>query len=234
MKVCTEMKETRMTEKVKLIARTQIVDPDLLKELKNSSPEELIMYCARVSAPQNQTSGKPGLLKYCTREGHWSIFEMCNMVLEIETSRAISAQILRHRSFSFQEFSQRYAKVQGMKVYPARSQDHKNRQNSNDDMSEDDKEWFDITQKALQEDAQTLYDQALNSGIAKEQARFLLPMASTTRLYMQGNIRSWIHYIDLRCGNGTQKEHQDIAKQAKAIFIKEYPVISDALGWTND
>lgn len=220
-----------MTEKVKLIARTQIVDPDLLAELKNDTPEELIMYCARVSAPQNQTSGKTGLLKYCTVKGHWSIFEMCNMVFEIETSRAISAQILRHRSFSFQEFSQRYAKVQGMKVYPARSQDLKNRQNSNDDMTEENKTYFKKLQEDIQEDCQKAYEDALSMGVAKEQARFLLPMAATTRLYMQGNIRSWIHYIQLRAGEETQLEHRDIANQIKAIFIKEYPVISKALEW---
>lgn len=216
---------------VKLIARTEIVDKELLKELKNSSPEELIMYCARVSNPNDQTSGKPGLLKYCTKEGHWSIFEMANMVVEIETSRAISAQILRHRSFSFQEFSQRYAKVPESLTYPARRQDKKNRQNSIDDMNDADKQWWIRAQEFLAEHSLEVYNEALSKGVAKEQARMILPMASKTRLYMSGSIRSWIHYLNVRTDNSTQLEHREIAKKIKDIFIKEYPVISEALEW---
>jgi len=193
--------------------------------------EKTMMYCARVSNPANQNSEDSGLLKYCTKNGHWSIFEMASMVVEIETSRAISAQILRHRSFSFQEFSQRYAKVQSFEIYEARSQDIKNRQNSVDDMSEADREWFAGTQYEVQEFAQKYYEEALDRGIAKEQARFLLPMAASTKLYMNGTLRSWIHYLNLRCGNGTQKEHADIAHAIKDIFKRELPTVSEALEW---
>lgn len=220
-----------MESKVRLIGVTRIEDPDLLDEVKNSDAEELVMYCARVSNPKNQKSGKPGLLKYCAKHGHWSIFEMAHMVVEIETSRAISAQILRHRSFSFQEFSQRYAAVQETVTYEARRQDKKNRQNSINDMSEEDQKWFTMAQSSVSNHSHLLYEEALQRGIAKEQARFLLPMASKTRLYMSGSLRSWIHYLDLRTGNGTQKEHQDIANAIKDVFTAQFPVISEALGW---
>lgn len=205
--------------KVKLISAT----PDA---------EKTIMYCARVSNPKNQDSDNTGLLKYCIKNHHWSIFEMANMVVEIETSRAISTQILRHRSFSFQEFSQRYAEVQGTEKYNARGQDLKNRQNSIDNLDQETRDWFlyaqDIAHKATEE----LYEIALKKGIAKEQARFLLPMASTTKLYMNGTVRSWIHYLQLRTGHGTQLEHQEIANEIKRIFSEQFPVISEALEWT--
>lgn len=207
-----------MESKVKLISVTP-------------NAEDTIMYCARVSNPKNQDSNNPKLLTYCANHGHWSIFEMANMVVEIETSRAISAQILRHRSFSFQEFSQRYAKVQGFKVYEARRQDQKNRQNSIDDMDADTKDWFKSAQEAVHAHANSMYDAALAKGIAKEQARFLLPMASSTRLYMNGTVRSWIHYLKLRTGHGTQKEHMDIANQIMTIFMNQFPNTSEALGW---
>lgn len=193
--------------------------------------EKTIGYCARVSNPANQSSTSTGLLSYCIKNHHWSIFEMANMVVEIETSRAISAQILRHRSFSFQEFSQRYAPVTGFEGYEARSQDLKNRQNSNDDMSEEDKQWFRLAQKENNANAMRLYNDALERGIAKESARFLMPLSSQTRLYMNGTIRSWIHYLDLRTANGTQLEHQQIADAIKQLFIKELPVIAAAKEW---
>lgn len=216
---------------VKLIAITEIKNEELKNTLKATSPEELMMYCARVSNPKNQKSGNTGLLNYCMREGHFSIFEMANMVVEIETSRAISAQILRHRSFSFQEFSQRYAAVQSCETYQARSQDLKNRQNSIDDMHQQDKDWFLSEQKHLQHLCNEAYKEALDRGIAKEQARFLLPMASSTKLYMNGTIRSWIHYLNLRCGNGTQLEHKEIADAIKTIFCEQLPVVAKALDW---
>lgn len=193
--------------------------------------EKIIMYCARVSNPKNQSSTNTGLLTYCIKNHHWSIFEMANMVVEIETSRAISAQILRHRSFSFQEFSQRYAEVTGFEGYEARSQDLTNRQNSIDDMSDDDKQWFRLAQLKNNGDAMELYREALKRGIAKESARFLLPISSQTRLYMNGTVRSWIHYLDLRCANGTQLEHKQIADSIKELFIKELPIISAAKEW---
>jgi thymidylate synthase (FAD) len=153
------------------------------------------------------------------------------MTVEITTSRAIAAQILRHRSFSFQEFSQRYAEAQGSELYQARRQDTKNRQNSIDDMSEDDKNWFELAQKQLWNICYTTYEEALKRGIAKEQARFLLPLSTTTKLYMSGSIRSWLHYLDLRTGNGTQLEHKEIAEDIKKIFIDNFPNISKAKGW---
>lgn len=201
-------------------------------ELISCTPEaeRIVMYCARVSSP-NQENDNPKLLSYCIKHGHWSVFEQATMTVEIQTSRAISAQILRHRSFSFQEFSQRYAAVSSFEIYPARRQDNKNRQNSIDDLDEKTKEWFEDIQEQIQNHAMMLYDEALKRGIAKEQARFLLPMSASTKLYMTGNIRSWIHYLELRCGNGTQLEHKVIADEIKQIFIRELPIISQALGW---
>lgn len=204
--------------KVKLISTT----PDA---------EKTILYCARVSNPKNQDSENTGLLSYCIKHGHWSIFEMADMCVEIETSRAISAQILRHRSFFFQEFSQRYAEVQGCETYKARRQDNKNRQNSIDDLQEDVLNWFDNAQSQIQELSQQLYQEALDLNIAKEQARFLLPMSSTTKIYMKGSIRSWLHYLDLRCGHGTQAEHQEIANEIKKLFIEQFPTIAKAKEW---
>lgn len=218
--------------KVRLVAKTIICDDELKQQLADIGPEHLVMYCARVSNPTNQTSSNSKLLKYCAEHGHVSIFEMANMVFEIQTSRAIAAQILRHRSFSFQEFSQRYAEAQSIEVYEARSQDDKNRQNSNDDMEEHDKAWFKWLQDKHNADCLARYKEALARGVAKEQARFLLPLSTTTKLYMNGSLRSWIHYLQLRCGNGTQKEHQEIALAIREIFVKELPIIGEALGWT--
>lgn len=190
--------------------------------------EKKILYCARVSSP-NQSSTDTKLLNYCMEHGHWSVFEQANMTVEIQTSRAISAQLIRHRSFCFQEFSQRYAKTQGFEIYKARRQDEKNRQNSIDDMSEEDVAWFFSAQVQLQNMAKALYEEALKKGIAKEQARFLLPMSSTTKLYMTGNIRSWIHYLSVRLGPETQLEHRRIAEEIAKILAQECPIISKAL-----
>lgn len=196
--------------------------------------EKTIMYTARVSNPSNQNSTNPKLLGYCIKHGHWSIFEMANMCIEITTSRAIAAQILRHRSFSFQEFSQRYAAATDFEVYPARRQDDKNRQNSIDDMTPEDKAWFENAQRKHNEQSMALYKSAIARGIAKEQARFLLPLSTQTKLYMNGSIRSWLHYLDLRCANGTQLEHKEIADSIKKIFIEQLPVIAEAKEWTSE
>ena len=193
--------------------------------------EKLVAYCARVSSPHQDNPKIEKLLEYCYDHGHWSVFETPSITIEINTSRAISAQILRHRSFTFQEFSQRYAEVADFETYEARRQDSKNRQNSIDDMSPCDKRWFMIAQDRVQLLGASLYHDALDLGIAKEQARFLLPLSSKTKLYMTGNIRSWIHYLDLRCRVDTQKEHRDIALVIREILKKELPIISKAVAW---
>ena len=196
--------------------------------------EKLIAYCARVSSANQENPNYEALLRYCIRNRHWSIFEMAAMCIEITTSRAISAQILRHRSFHFQEFSQRYAPVQSFEQIQLREQDSTNRQNSTDTLSDDLKENLnDIIQDAM---AHTMhvYEQLLGAGVAKESARMLLPMAATTKLYMQGTVRDWIHYINLRTGEGTQDEHKKIANSIKKIFIKEFPTISTAFDWYID
>lgn len=203
-------------------------------KLIHSTPdaEKHIAYCARVSNPKNQNNENiEKLLAYCIKEQHLSIFEMANMCIEINTSRAISAQILRHKSFSFQEFSQRYAASTSNEIYDARRQDTKNRQNSINDMSIEDKDWFLDAQTQVWDKCYTLYQEGLDKGIAKEQLRFILPLSTSTTIYMNGNLRSWIHYISLRIGNGTQKEHADIAKECQKIFIKQYPTIAKALNW---
>lgn len=216
---------------VELVGITKIANKKMLEKLSTDSAEELIMYCARVSNPQNQDSGNPKLLNYCAKKQHWSIFEMANLSVEIKTSRAIAQQILRHRSFSFQEFSQRYAKVQDHVEYSARRQDNKNRQNSIDDLDEETQRWFRASQEAVWGVAQNLYDKAIDEGIAKECARFLLPVSAASTLYMNGTVRSWIHYIQLRTGHGTQKEHMDIANKIKDIFCEQFPIIAEALEW---
>ena len=199
--------------------------------------EKTIAYCARVSNPNNQDNKNYSrLLKYCIDHGHWSIFEMANIVLEIETTRGIAAQILRHRSFSFQEFSQRYADAsylgESINIPELRTQDPKNRQNSIDDLDEDKQAMYNMQMRELFSKSKALYDTMLAEGVAKECARFVLPLATPTRLYMSGSIRNWIHYIELRSANGTQKEHQDIALSCKNTFIKKFPIISEALQWT--
>ncbi len=193
--------------------------------------EELIAYCARVSSSNQFNPNIEKLLEYCIDHGHWSVFETPYITVEINTSRAISAQILRHRSFTFQEFSQRYAAVADFETYPARRQDSKNRQNSIDNMNGEDRAWFECAQDRVQTLSSFLYNEALDKGIAKEQARFLLPISSKTKLYMTGNVRSWIHYLDLRCHIDTQKEHRDIALAIREILKKELPIISKAVAW---
>ena len=193
--------------------------------------ERLIVKTARVSAPQNEDNlaTGPRLLKYLIRHKHWSPFEMANMCLEIHTQRDISAQIIRHRSFSFQEFSQRYAEAEKAKVPQFRRQDSRNRQNSIDDLTEEQCDLLeDLTYKHFREGYE-LYQTMLEMGVAKETARRILPMCSPTRIYMNGTLRSWIHYIDLRTDPGTQWEHRTIANQAKIIFEQQFPVISEAL-----
>ncbi len=200
--------------------------------------EKTIAYCARVSNPNNQDSDNYAkLLRYCIQNGHWSIFEMANMVLEINTTRGIAAQILRHRSFSFQEFSQRYADAshlgESIPNPELRRQDTKNRQNSIDDLDGyKTTVWNGLIAQHFAR-AKYLYDLMLTDGIAKESARFVLPLATPTRMYMNGTVRSWIHYINLREGHGTQREHMDVALKCKDIFIKQLPVISEALGWND-
>lgn len=214
---------------VRLIASTKAV----AENIADFSAEELTSYIARVSNPSNQMSAEtaPKLLGYCIKNKHWSVFEHVNMTVEIKTSRGIAAQILRHRSFVFQEFSQRYATAINNCIYPARRQDVKNRQNSIDDLPTDDCEWFKMAQERIWLQSRALYEEALSRGIAKEQSRFLLPLSTETTLYMTGNLRCWIHYLQLRTEAGTQKEHRDIAEGIRKIFVNEFPQISKALEW---
>jgi len=193
--------------------------------------ERLIVKTARVSAPQNEDNlaTGPRLLKYLIKHKHWSPFEMANMCLEIHTQRDISAQIIRHRSFSFQEFSQRYAETEQAKIPKFRRQDSRNRQNSIDDLNDEQIDLLEeLTYKHIKEGYE-LYQTMLEMGVAKETARRHLPMCSPTRIYMNGTLRSWVHYIDLRTDPGTQWEHRTIANQAKIIFEQQFPVISEAL-----
>ena len=193
--------------------------------------ERLIVKTARVSAPQNEDNlaTGPRLLKYLIKHKHWSPFEMANMCLEIHTQRDISAQIIRHRSFSFQEFSQRYAETEQAKIPKFRRQDSRNRQNSIDDLTDEQIDLLEeLTYKHIKEGYE-LYQTMLEMGVAKETARRHLPMCSPTRIYMNGTLRSWIHYIDLRTDPGTQWEHRTIANQAKIIFEQQFPVISEAV-----
>jgi thymidylate synthase (FAD) len=193
-------------------------------------------YVARVSNPQNQENPNvAGLLKYCIKHNHWSVFEQAHMSLEIETNRGIAAQILRHRSFTFQEFSQRYADTnlitERIPLPDLRRQDTKNRQNSTDDLGDYVKLKFQSEIAELFEHSNNLYKRMLDAGVAKECARFVLPLATPTRIYMTGSVRSWIHYIDLRSAHGTQKEHMDIAHQCRDIFVEQFPICAEALEW---
>ena len=193
-------------------------------------------YIARVSNPKNQDNPSfEGLLKYCINHGHWSVFEQAYMTLEIETSRAIAAQILRHRSFTYQEFSQRYADSsllsKSIPLPKLRRQDTKNRQNSIDDVDPFTRQQFEMAIQRYFDEGMDLYKTMLDKGIAKECARMVLPLAVPTRIYMTGSCRSWIHYIALRSANGTQAEHMDIANQAKAIFCEQYPTVGKAMEW---
>ena len=198
--------------------------------------EKHMAYVARVSNPKNQDSDNfSGLLKYCIKHGHWSVFEQAFMTIEINTTRGLAAQILRHRSFTYQEFSQRYADVsyirEDIPLPELRSQDLKNRQNSVDDVDPKVVETFNKEMREHFDKSIDLYKKMLHAGIAKECARFVLPLATPTRLYMTGSVRSWIHYIDLRSAHGTQKEHMDLVENIRSLFKEQFPTVSEALEW---
>ena len=206
-------------------------------ELEGKSPQDVISYVARVSNPHNQNNFRTagGLLRYCIKHQHWSIFETVSMTLEINTNRGIAAQILRHRSFTFQEFSQRYADTklldQVIPIPDLRRQDDKNRQNSLDDLPPGVKtDYYKKIQKHF-DDAMYLYNNMLDSGIAKECARFVLPLSTPTRIYMTGSCRSWIHYINLRSAHGTQEEHRLVAEACREVFKEVFPEVAEALEW---
>ena len=196
---------------------------------------QTMAYIARVSNPSNQDNEKyAGLLKYCINHNHWSVFEQSSMTLEIETTRAIAAQVLRHRSFTFQEFSQRYAASTALgdiDLPELRKQDLKNRQNSTDDLDPEMVEKFEKQMITLFSSSKALYEQMLSQGVAKECARMVLPLCTPTRIYMTGSCRSWIHYINLRSAHGTQKEHMDIAEACRKVFTEQFPAVSEALEW---
>ena len=224
-----------MTTEVKLISCSQGIG-----DLQGHSPQDIISYVARVSNPSNQNNFRTaaGLLKYCIKHAHWSIFETVTMTMEINTTRGIAAQVLRHRSFTFQEFSQRYADTKllsdNISVPELRRQDTKNRQNSLDNLAPGVVSDYTIKIERHFQESMRLYNNLLDNGVAKECARFVLPLATPTRLYMTGSVRSWITYIQLRGGNGTQKEHQDIAAECQKIFICMFPDIATALEWERD
>ncbi len=197
--------------------------------------EQTMAYIARVSNPSNQDNEKyAGLLKYCIKHNHWSVFEQSSMSLEIETTRAIAAQILRHRSFTFQEFSQRYAastSLGDIDLPELRRQDTKNRQNSTDDLDPELVEKLNKQMITLFSSSKALYESMLKQGVAKECARMVLPLCTPTRIYMTGSCRSWIHYINLRSAHGTQKEHMEIAEACRKVFTEQFPSVSEALEW---
>tara|TARA_Y100000015_G_scaffold11339_1_gene10813 strand:- start:158 stop:793 length:636 start_codon:yes stop_codon:yes gene_type:complete len=198
--------------------------------------EKHIAYCARVSNPSNQGNDSfEGLIKYCIKHKHWSIFEQAFLTIELETTRAIAAQVLRHRSFTYQEFSQRYADssllMEKIPLPELRRQDTKNRQNSTDDLDPFIRQSLEMQMQTLFDSSMALYQQMLERGVAKECARNVLPMCVPTRMYMSGSVRSWIHYIELRSANGTQKEHMDLANACKEIFVEQFPIIAGALDW---
>ena len=217
---------------VKLISCTQGAG-----ELEGKGPQEVITYVARVSNPHNQENFRTasGLLKYCINHNHWSIFETASMTLEINTNRGIAAQVLRHRSFCFQEFSQRYADTklldQSIPVPELRKQDKKNRQNSTNDLPPGMVAVYQTKIEELFDESMHLYNNLLDNGVAKESARFVLPLATPTRIYMTGSCRSWIHYINLRTANGTQKEHMELAEQCREVFRTVFPDVAEALDW---
>jgi len=217
-----------MNDNIKLISITQGAG-----DLIDKTAQEIIGYVTRVSNKKNQHNFEtiPKLIKYCIDNQHWSPFEHAYMTVEITTTRAIAAQILRHRSFTFQEYSQRYSEAFDYEPQCARRQDVKNRQNSIDDLDDDTKQWFLDCQRQVWDLSHSLYEEALDKGISKESARFLLPLNTTTTLYMTGSARSWIHYIAVRTDPTTQYEHRVIADACKEIFNTQFPHISEALGW---
>ena len=197
--------------------------------------EKTMAHVARVSNPSNQDNENySGLLRYCIKHQHWSVFEQSFMTLEIETTRAIAAQILRHRSFTFQEFSQRYAQSNALgqiELPDLRKQDLKNRQNSTDDLDPFVRQKLEAQMITLFSSAQSLYNQMIEEGVAKECARMVLPLCTPTRIYMSGSCRSWVHYFNLRSAHGTQKEHMDIAEACRKVFVEQFPTVSEALDW---
>ena len=212
-----------MNQNIKLIS----VTPDAEKHMA---------YVARVSNPKNQDNEKfSGLLKYCIEHGHWSVFEQAYMTVEINTTRGLAAQILRHRSFTYQEFSQRYADAnllsEKIPLPKLRRQDKKNRQNSTDDVDEWVVQKYDILMEEHFRNSMDLYNKMLEDGIAKECARFVLPLSTPTRINMTGSCRSWIHYINLRSAHGTQKEHMDVAQGVRQVFGEQFPTVAEALDW---
>ncbi len=226
-------KERSGKMKVKLISLTKPSQTDI------KTAEDLIVYCARVSNPNNQKNLETGskLLKFLIKHKHWSPLEMASMCVEIKTSRAIAAQVLRHRSFSFQEFSQRYSETNKLEPVQLRKQAEKNRQSSSTEFdpildNENDLPLGKYASAKIEEhfkSGQALYKELLESGVAKECARMVLPLTTETTLYMSGTIRSWVHYLEIRCDENTQKEHRDIANSIKDIFKKEFPTITEAL-----
>jgi thymidylate synthase (FAD) len=217
-----------MQTKLTAITQSLIQTKDNTRYL---TPEEYIVYCARVSNPNNQlnTETSSKLLKYCLTHRHWSIFEQVSMTFEIKTSRAIAAQILRHRSFSFQEFSQRYSTATELEEIEWRNQGKTNRQVGDEIINLSPELTAQLTK--IQQDSLFLYNSLIDSGIAKECARMVLPLNTSTTIYMNGTVRSWIHYLDIRCKDDTQKEHRFIANDIKNIFRQTFPNISEALGW---
>ena len=216
---------TTMDGQIKLVS----VTPDA---------EKTIAYVARVSNPANQENEKfAGLLRYCIQHGHWSVFEQAFMTVEINTTRGLAAQILRHRSFTYQEFSQRYQDVSHIRedipLPELRSQDEKNRQNSIDDVDPLLVEDLNLKMQRHFVDGMKLYKEMLDAGVAKECARFVLPLATPTRIYMTGSVRSWVHYIDLRSAHGTQKEHMAVAEGVRSIFSEQFPTVAQALDWVS-
>jgi thymidylate synthase (FAD) len=216
---------------VKIVAITK---PLIKIEDKELSAEDLLVYVARVSNPSNQLNLNTGakLLGHCIDHKHWSVFDQAYLTVEIQTSLAISSQILRHKSMNFQQFSRRYsAETVDFELHDARRQDFKNRQNSIADMSNADIQWFHDTQNKVNSEAQKLYEEAISKGIAKELARMLLPVSTKTSLYMSGSLRSFLHYVQVRTDPSTQKEHRDVALGVKKILVEHFPVTSEALGW---
>ena len=213
---------------VKLVSLTQ---PQIsTADRAPMSAEDIIAYCARVSNPKNQmnTETAPKLIKFLIKHKHWSPFELANMCVEIKTSRAIAAQILRHRSFSFQEFSQRYSEANEMEPLQLRSPAEKNRQSSSEEITDPKLKAKASTALRL---AKRTYDELIEAGVAKECARAVLPLGTQTTMYMNGTVRSWVHYIDLRTEENTQKEHRDIANEIRKIFIDNFPNVAEALEW---
>lgn len=209
---------------VKLIAVTKPMVDGI------NTADELISYCARVSNPANQLNVEtaPRLLRYCVKHGHWSIFETVSMTVEIVTSRAIAAQILRHRSFTFQEFSQRYAESIDIEPVELRLQDKRNRQASGQLFNDSE---ADALVAGVIREAFHVYDTLLSDGVSRETARMILPLCTQTTLYMTGNVRSWIHYLEQRCAEGTQKEHREVAQAVKEVFTTQFPTVAEAV-WT--